>query len=51
MWETIGKAAVLLLVGRILTSVLKGFYTSYLGYLLGFGPNFKKLGKWAGKHT
>ena len=49
MWQAVGKVAVAVVITRLLWSLIKGIYGSFLAAFLGLNVNLKKTGEWAGK--
>ncbi|KAK3874766.1 hypothetical protein Pcinc_020328 [Petrolisthes cinctipes] len=47
MWEVVGKVAVVAVVGRLLWSLVKGLWGTFLASVVGFNINIKKTGQWA----
>lgn len=47
MWEAVGKLAVVLVASRLLWSLIKGIYGSFLASVIGLNVNLKKTGEWA----
>ncbi|XP_045119330.1 very-long-chain 3-oxoacyl-CoA reductase-like [Portunus trituberculatus] len=47
MWEAVGKAAVAVVVARVLWSLIKGIYGCFLASIIGLSVNLKKTGEWA----
>lgn len=47
MWEVVGKVAVAVVVGRLLWSLLKGLWGTFLASVVGLNLSIKKTGQWA----